>query len=108
MQSLTQGRVIHAEIPSHGMDREPPREVNAANGPLDLGNPRQDVPGIARIARWHPGGKDKTGRRVREPPRFAAKLGGAIAFAFQDGRKGALVGIDDFVVMQSLALGQAA
>ena len=85
MQGLTQGRVIDAEISSHGMDREPPGEADEVDGPLDLVQHGQDVTGIARIARGHPGGKDKAGRGFREQPRFAAKLGWAIAFAFEDG-----------------------
>ena len=108
MQGLTQGRVIDTEIPSDGMDRKPPGEADAVNGPLDLLNHGQDVTGIAWIPRGYPGGKDKAGRGFREQPRFAAKLRGAIAFTFEDGRNCSIVGIDDFAVMQSLALGQAA
>ena len=90
------------------MDREPPGEADAVNGPLDLLNQGQDVTGIAGIPRGDPGGKDKAGRGCREQPRFAAKLRWAIAFAFEDGRNRSIVGIDDFAVMQPLTLGQAA
>ena len=88
--------------------REPLGEADTVDGRLDLGNHGQDVTGIARIARGHPGGKDKAGRGFREQPRCAAKLGWAIACAFEDGRNGSVVGIDDFAVGQPLALGQAA
>ena len=108
MQGLAQGRIIDTEIPSHRMDREPSGEADVVDGPLNLINHGQDVTGIARIARWHPGGKDKAGRGFREQPRFAAKLGWAIAFAFENGRNGPIVSIDDFAVVQLLALGQAA
>jgi hypothetical protein len=89
------------------MDRKPPGEANAVDGPLDLLNHGQDVTGIAWITRGDSGGKDKAGRGFREQPRFAAKLGGAIAFAFEDGRNRSIIGIHDLAMVQPLALSQA-
>jgi len=108
MPGLTQGRIMHAELPSHGMDREPPGEADTVDGLLDLGHHGQNVTGSARMARWHPGGKDTAGRGFQEPPRLAAKLGWAMAFAFEDRRNGSVVGMDDLAVGQPLALDQAA
>jgi hypothetical protein len=108
MQGFTQGRILDTELPSDGMDREPPREADAVDGLLDLLNHGQDVTGIAWMTRGYPGGKDKARRGFREQPRFATTLGWAMALAFEDGRNSSIVGIDDFAVMQSLALSQAA
>src|SRR5262245_62934803 len=108
MQGLTQGCVIDAEIPSHGMDRKPPGAADAVDGSLDLVQHGQDVTGIARIAGGYPEGKDKASGGFREQPRFAAELRWAVAFAFEDRCNSSIIGIHDFTVVQPLALDQAA
>ena len=50
--------------------------------------------------------KEKARGRVRRDTRLATKLRGAIALAFENGRDGEIVGIDEFTVAEFFALGE--
>ena len=80
--------------------------LDAFDGLLDLVEQGQHIAGIARIALGHTVGKDKARGRLRHDAGLAAKLGGAIALAFEDGGNGGIVGIDDFTVAEFFALGE--
>jgi hypothetical protein len=61
---------------------------------------------IARIALGHQSGKDKTGCWFRCDAGLSAKLRGTIALPFDNRGNGGIVGVDQFIVVQLLALGQ--
>jgi hypothetical protein len=67
----------------------------------------QHIARVTGIARGHLVGKDKARRGLRQDAGLAAKLRRAIAFAFDDGGNGGVIGIDDFAVGQFFALRQA-
>lgn len=52
-------------------------------------------------------GEHETRSRLGQNPGFATKLGRTIAFAFDNGGNGGIIGIDDFALVQLFALGQA-
>ena len=106
MERLTQRFVIDAEVTRHRVDPESLRWLDAFNRPLDLGKEGQDIAGIVRIPLGHPVGKEKARGRVRRDTGLATKLRGAIALAFEDGRDGEIVGIDEFTVLEFFALGE--
>ena len=62
---------------------------------------------VTGIALGHPIGKDKAGGGLRQHAGFATKLGGTIAFAFDDGCNRRVIGIDNFVLGELFALGEA-
>ena len=64
------------------------------------------IPGITGIPHRQMQGKDKARRRLGDNPRLSAKLGGAVAFAFANGRNRGIVGVDDFAVGHRFALRQ--
>ena len=64
--------------------------------------------GITGIAHGQMPGKDKARRRLGDNPGLAAELGGAMAFAFANGRNRGIVRVDNFAVAQRLALRQSA
>src|SRR5215813_702912 len=76
------------------------------DGRVDFVHERHDVAGIARIPCRHAVRKDKARGWVRCDTGLPAKLGGTIALAFDDGRNGEIVGIDQFTVPQFLALSE--
>jgi len=106
MERLPQRRIIDAEITRHRMDLEPWGCPDTLDGPLDLVEQGQHITGIARIALGDPVGKDETGGGLRHKAGFAAKLGGAIALAFEDGGNSGIVGVHDFTVAELFALGE--
>ena len=97
---------MKAEVPRHRLDPEALRGLDACNRVLDFGQEGQNIAEIARISRGDPIRKDKAGRRLRRDAGLAAKLRGTIALAFEDGRNGQVVGIDQFTVTQFLAVGE--
>ena len=66
------------------------------------------ITGITGIAHGQMQGKDEARRWLGDNPRFAAELGGAVAFARADGRNGGIVRVDNLTVGQGLALRQSA
>jgi hypothetical protein len=106
MESLTQHRVIDTQITRHRVDMVPWPCLDALGGPLDLVEQGQHITGIARIALGDKVGKDKTGGRFRDDTGLSAKLGRAIAFAFDNGSNRGIVGIDQFKVAELLAMGE--
>ena len=79
-------------------------QVNGVLHFVEHGQHRARVTGIAR---GHPVGEDKPGSRLRHDTGLAAKLGGAVALAFEDGGNRGVIRIDDFAVGKFFALGQA-
>lgn len=77
------------------------------DGVLHLVEQGQDITRITRIALGHPSREDKARSRLGQNPGFATKLGWTIAFAFDHGGNGGIIGIDDFELVQLFTLGQA-
>ena len=107
MERLPQRRIIDAEITRHRMDLAPWGGPDTLDGPLDLVEQGQHITGIARIALRDSVRKDEPRGGLRHQAGFAAKLGGAIALAFEDRGHGGIVGIHDFTVGEFFALGEA-
>ncbi len=80
--------------------------LDTLDGALDLGDQRQTIARVARIALGRAVGKDKTGRWVRRDAGLAAKLCRAIALAFDHGGHGGIVGVHHLTVAALLALGE--
>ena len=108
MKSLTEDGVIDAEIPGQRMDGWPLWPHKACDSLIDVVEQGQHIAGITGIAHGCTGGKDEACGGLREDAGFATELGWAIALAFHNGGNRGIVGIDDFTVTQTLALGQAA
>ncbi len=96
MERLTQHCVIEAQITRHRVDMAPWSCLDALDGPLDLVEQGQHIPGIARIALGHKVGKEETRGRFRDDTGLSAKLRRAIALAFDNGSNRGIVGIDKF------------
>ncbi len=107
MERLPQRRIIDAEITRHRMDLAPWGGPDTLDGPLDLVEQGQHITGIARIALRDPVRKDEPRGGLRHQAGFAAKLGGAIALAFEDGGNGGIVRIDNFTMTEFFALREA-
>lgn len=106
MQRLTQGRIIDPEIPRHRVDPEPWERADTVERALHLVKQGQHITGIIGVALWHPIGKDKARGRFRHDTGLATKLRGTIALAFENGRDGEIIGIDEFGVAEFFALGE--
>ena len=106
MQRLTQGRIIDPEIPCHRVDPEPRERADTVESALHFVKQGQHITGIIWVALRHPIGKDKARGRVRSDTGLATKLGGTIALAFEDGRDGEIIGIDEFRVAEFFVLGE--
>ena len=88
------------------MDPQALRWRDACNRLLDFVSEGQDIAGIARIPCGYAVGTEKARGRVCRDPRLAPKLHGASALAFEDGRDGEIVGIDELTVPEFLAAGE--
>ena len=104
MQCLSHRGVIGSQIARDRMDRQLALSFDPCDGGLDLINQGYHIAGIARITLRQMRGQDKAGGGLRDDPGLAPKLGRTVAFALEDRRNGAIVGIDDFAVTQWLAL----
>lgn len=106
VECLAQRSVIDPEIPTQGMDAQTVRGRDKRKSMLDLVEQRQHRTGITRIARGHPGGKNKAGRGLGEYARFPPKLGRAITLAFENRRNAGVIRIDDLAVRPPFTVGQ--
>ena len=108
MQRLTQGGVIERQIARQRVDGRGGARRDPGDRLLHFVDQGLHITGVTGIPHGQMQGKDKARRWLGDNPRLAAKLGGAIAFAFANGRNGGIVGVDDFAVGQRLALRQPA
>jgi hypothetical protein len=106
VQRLTQGNVIEREIARERVDDRGGARRNPGDGVLHFVNQGLHILDVTGIPHGQMQGKDEASRWLGDNPRLAAELGGAIAFAFANGRNRGIVGIDDFAVAQRLALRQ--
>src|SRR5215472_6225677 len=79
---------------------------NPGDGVLHFVNQGLHILDVTGIPHGQRQGKDEAGRWLGDNPGLAAELGGAMAFAFANGRNRGIVGVDDFAVAQRLALRQ--
>ena len=107
MQRLTQGGVIQRQIACERMDGRGGACPHPGDRLLHFIHQGLHITGIARIAHGQMQGKDKARRGLGDHPGFAAKLGGAMAFALADGRNRGIIRVDDLAVGQRLTLRQA-
>jgi hypothetical protein len=106
MEGVTQARVVEAQITCYRVNLPLRPYPDTVNGVLDLVEQGEPITRIARVALGHQRGKDKTGCWFRYDAGLSAKLRGTIALPFDNGGNGGIVGIDQFIVAQLLALGQ--
>src|SRR5215510_3040435 len=79
---------------------------NPGDGVLHFVNQGLHILDVTGIPHGQRQGKDEAGRWLGDNPGLAAELGGAMAFAFANGRNRGIVGVYDFAVAQRLALRQ--
>ena len=95
--------VIQGQIPRQRVDRR--RGARSATRPrallhfIDQGH---HIAGIAGIPDRQLKGEDEARGGLGDNPRFAAKLGRAVALAFANGGDRGIVGIDNFALAQGL------
>ena len=106
LQRLAHRGVIGSQIARDRMDGELAWRLDPCDGGLDLVQQGHHITGIARIPCREMRRKNTAGGGLRDAPGFAPQLGRTVAFALEDRRNGAVVSIDDFVVVQWLALGE--
>ena len=106
MEGLTQAWVVEAQITRHRVNPPLRSCADTGDGALDLVEQGEPITRIARIPLGHQRGKDKTGRWFRGDAGLSPKLRGTIALPFDNGGNRKVVGIDQFIVAQLLALGQ--
>jgi hypothetical protein len=107
VEGVAQLRVIDSKITAQRVDMYTLGARHAVQGLLDLikqGEPRAR---ITRIALRDAVGKDKTRGGFGDDTGLASELGRTIAFALDNGRDGGIIGLDDFVLAERFALGQA-
>src|SRR5215211_5355960 len=108
VQRLTQGGVIERQIAGQRVDGRSGGRRHMSDRLLHLGDQGLHITGVTGITHGQMQGKDEASGWLGNNPRLAAKLRGAVAFAFADGRNGGVVGVDNFTVGQGLALGEPA
>jgi hypothetical protein len=108
VQRLTQGGVIERQIAGQRVDGRSGGCRNLRDRLLHLGDQGLHITGVTGIPYGQMQGKDEASGWLGDNPRLAAKLRGAVTFAFANGRNGGVVGVDDFAVGQGLALGEPA
>lgn len=106
MQRLSHCGVIGSQVARDRMDGQLAMSLDPCNGGLDLVNQGHHIAGIDRIPNRQMRGKDKPSGGLRDDSGLAPKLSRTVAFALEDRRNGAIVGIDDFAVVQRLAVGE--
>ena len=106
MEGLTQARVVEAQITRYGVNLPLRPCPDTVDGALDLVEQGQSITRIARVALGYQRGKDTTSGWFRGDARLSAKWRRTIALPFDNGGNGEIVGIDQFIVAQRLAVGQ--
>ena len=107
MQGLTPLDVIDSQIPAQRVDPQAVGGGDEVNGALHLVEHGQHRARGTWIAGGHPVGEDEAGSGLRHDTGVAAKLGGAVALACDDGGNRWVLGMDDFALGKLVALGEA-
>ena len=100
MERLTQCRVIDAKVTRDRVEPELGRYLDTRDGTVDLVEEGPHIADIVRVPLGYPVGKEKTRGRFRRDPGLSTTVCRAIALAFEDGREGEIVGIDEFTVAE--------
>jgi len=106
MQRLAHRGVIGPQSARDRMDGQLARRLDPCDGGLDLVHQGHHIPGIARIPSREMRRKDKAGGGLRDDPGLAPKLGRTVAFALENRSNSTIVGVDDFALVQWLALSE--
>ena len=106
MEGLTPEGVVETQITRDRVNRLLRPCPDTVDGALDLVEPGQPIPRIARIALGHQMGHDTTGGWFRGDAGLSTTRRGTMALAFEKGDKREIVGVDQVTVAQLLALGQ--
>ena len=106
MEGLTHERVIDPQSTRHRVHLGRWSTADTLGGVLDLIDHRQHVAAIARIPRGYQVGKDKPTGWLGSDAGLPAELCWAVAFAFDNGGHGGIVGIDECAVVEVFALGE--
>jgi hypothetical protein len=104
VQHLTQGGSMERPIAGQRVDGGGGACRDPGDGVLHIVNQGLHRTGITGFPHGPMPGEDEASGWLGDNPWLAAELGGAIAFAFANGRNGGVVGVDDFAVGQRFAL----
>jgi hypothetical protein len=106
VECLPQRLVLDAEVTRHRVDPESRRWLGAFHRLLDLGQEGHDSAGRARLALGHLVRPENACGGVRPHARLSTKRRGALTLAFEKGRDGEIVRIDELTVTEFVAVGE--